>query len=89
MLPLFFGVKCVTQIAWEHVVTYLWFFLDQYNQVDEEDVNSPTKAKITTKLVLEMDKEKEPLIEVWPNIIRKLKPHQVEVMCNYNPRGAP
>lgn len=50
----------------------------QYNQIDEDDVNSPTKAKITTRLVLEVDEDKEPLVEVYQNLIRKLKPHQVE-----------
>jgi hypothetical protein len=48
--------------------------------VDEDDTNSPTKCKVTTKLVLEMDENKEPLIEVNEKLIRKLKPHQVEGM---------
>ncbi|KAL4229967.1 hypothetical protein ACF0H5_010356 [Mactra antiquata] len=44
-------------------------------------LGSPRKVPITTKCVLEMDKEKkEPLIEVDRTLIRKLKPHQVEAV---------
>ena len=53
----------------------------QYNEVMEQDENSPTKCKMTTKLVLEMDEEKKPLVEVDSKLIRQLKPHQVEGMC--------
>ena len=49
-----------------------------YNQVTEVDENSPMKSKITTKLVLDVDKDGKTLIEVHPKLIRKLKPHQVE-----------
>lgn len=42
-------------------------------------LGSPRKVPVTTKCVLEMDKEKKKtLIEVNPTLIRKLKPHQVE-----------
>ena len=58
----------------------------QFNEVTEEDKNSPTKCPITTKLVLDMNEEtNEPLIEVSPKLIKKLKPHQVEgtSFCNF------
>ena len=38
------------------------------------------KSKMTTKLVLDWNKEKEPIIEVHNKLIKKLKPHQVEGM---------
>ena len=42
-------------------------------------LGSPRKVPVTTKLILEMDKEKKkPLIEVDRTLIRKLKPHQVD-----------
>ena len=42
-------------------------------------LGSPRKVPVTTKLILEMDKEKKkPLIEVERTLIRKLKPHQVD-----------
>ena len=42
-------------------------------------LGSPRKVPITTKLILEMDKEKKKaLIEVDRTLIRKLKPHQVD-----------
>lgn len=45
-------------------------------------LGSPRKVPITTKLVLEMDKEKKKaLIEVDKKLIRKLKPHQVDGKC--------
>ena len=53
--------------------------LFQFNQVTVTDENSPTKCPMTTKLVLDMDaKTKETIIEVFPKLIKKLKPHQVE-----------
>uniref|UniRef100_A0A4W3JJA0 DNA helicase n=1 Tax=Callorhinchus milii TaxID=7868 RepID=A0A4W3JJA0_CALMI len=40
---------------------------------------SPVKCPITTKLVLEEDKEtKECVVQVHRNLVRKLKPHQVD-----------
>lgn len=42
-------------------------------------LGSPKKVPVTTKCVLEMDKEKKKaLIQVDKTLIRKLKPHQVE-----------
>ena len=42
-------------------------------------LGSPRKVPVTTKLILEMDKEKKkPIIEVDRTLIRKLKPHQVD-----------
>jgi transcriptional regulator ATRX len=59
-------------------------FSFQYNAVmieTEADDTSPTKCPITTKLVLEIDKETdEPLVEVNKKLIRYLKPHQVEAV---------
>ncbi|XP_060582673.1 transcriptional regulator ATRX-like, partial [Ruditapes philippinarum] len=44
-------------------------------------LGSPRKVPVTTKCVLEMDKEKKKiLIEVDRTLIRKLKPHQVEAV---------
>ncbi|WAQ98083.1 ATRX-like protein [Mya arenaria] len=41
-------------------------------------IGSPKKIPVTTKCVLEMDKEtKKPLIEIDRTLVRKLKPHQV------------
>lgn len=56
----------------------------QYNETIEEDENSPVKCKMTTKLVLEVDEDRNPIIEVDSDLIRKLKPHQVEgeVWCS-------
>jgi hypothetical protein len=46
-------------------------------------LGSPRKVPVTTKCVLEMDKEKKKiLIEVDRTLIRKLKPHQVEGITN-------
>jgi len=53
----------------------------QFNEVtiEEEDISSPVKCPVTTRLVLETDEDtKEPVIEVDKKLIRKLKPHQVE-----------
>ncbi len=54
----------------------LLFF--QYNE--EVEVDPESKVKTVTRCVLELsdDDRKKPLIEVDPNLIRKLKPHQVE-----------
>lgn len=42
-------------------------------------LGSPKKVPVTTKCVLEMDKEKKKiLVEVDRTLVRKLKPHQVE-----------
>ena len=42
-------------------------------------LGSPKKIPVTTKLILEMDKDKKKaLIEVDRTLIRKLKPHQVD-----------
>ena len=42
-------------------------------------LGSPKKVPVTTKLILEIDKDKKkPLIEVDRTLIRKLKPHQVD-----------
>jgi len=42
-------------------------------------IGSPKKIPITTRCVLEVDKEtKEPIIEIDRTLVRKLKPHQVE-----------
>ncbi|XP_053400537.1 transcriptional regulator ATRX-like [Mercenaria mercenaria] len=44
-------------------------------------LGSPRKVPVTTKCVLEMDKEKKKnLIEVDRTLVRKLKPHQVEAV---------
>jgi transcriptional regulator ATRX len=52
----------------------------QFNGVEQKEVGDG-QAPITTKLVLEQDEEKdEPLIQVNPRLICKLKPHQVEGM---------
>mgnify|MGYP000184530721 CR=1 FL=1 len=41
-------------------------------------LGSPKKVPVTTKCVLELDKDKKPLIEMNRTLVRKLKPHQVE-----------
>lgn len=52
--------------------------------VDAEDsitkiLGSPRKVPVTTKCILEMDKEtKKIMIEIDRALVRKLKPHQVE-----------
>ena len=43
-----------------------------------EDGTSPDKCPVTTKLVLDEDKESKEKIEVYKKIICKLKPHQVD-----------
>ncbi len=53
----------------------------QYNQLTEED--EVTKVPVTTKMVLDKDSDDEAIIEVDENLIRKLKPHQVEGQCHY------
>ncbi|KAJ8297889.1 hypothetical protein KUTeg_024420 [Tegillarca granosa] len=51
------------------------------NIVQEVDENSPVKCPMTTQLVLEEDKEtKKPIIEIDRNLVRQLKPHQVEAV---------
>ncbi|KAK6172939.1 hypothetical protein SNE40_016493 [Patella caerulea] len=52
----------------------------KFNIVTVEDESSLTKCPITTKLVLESDKEGNPLVEVVKYLIKKLKPHQVEAV---------
>ena len=52
----------------------------QYNQKTEDDVNSPMKIPRTTQLVLDQDEDGEPLVEVDKDIIKQLKPHQVDGM---------
>ncbi|TKS83503.1 Transcriptional regulator ATRX [Collichthys lucidus] len=47
--------------------------------VINDDELSQVSCPITTKLVLDQDEEtKEPLLEVHSNLVRKLKPHQVD-----------
>ena len=54
-------------------------YLFQYNFIEQvDDITSPTRCPVITKLVLEVDKDKSPVIEVSRDLIRKLKPHQVE-----------
>ncbi|XP_050416809.1 transcriptional regulator ATRX, partial [Patella vulgata] len=52
----------------------------KFNIVTIEDESSLTKCPITTKLVLESDKDGNPLVEVVKYLIKKLKPHQVEAI---------
>lgn len=54
--------------------------LFQFNIETITDENNPMNCPVTTKLVLEASKEEgnKPLIEVNKNLVRKLKPHQVE-----------
>ncbi|XP_076446217.1 uncharacterized protein LOC143283763 [Babylonia areolata] len=53
---------------------------EKFNGKETKDAGDG-QAPITTKLVLEQDEEtKEPLIQVNPKLICKLKPHQVEAV---------
>ncbi|XP_061595930.1 transcriptional regulator ATRX-like isoform X2 [Cololabis saira] len=47
--------------------------------IEIEDELSQVVCPVTTKLVLDQDKEtKNPLVQVHPNLVKKLKPHQVD-----------
>ncbi|KAM6907548.1 LOW QUALITY PROTEIN: transcriptional regulator ATRX-like [Xenentodon cancila] len=47
--------------------------------IEIEDELSQVMYPVTTKLVLDQDKEtKNPLVQVHPNLVKKLKPHQVD-----------
>ncbi|BFZ24319.1 hypothetical protein BsWGS_27358 [Bradybaena similaris] len=54
----------------------------EFNIETITDENNPMNCPITTKLVLEASKEEgnEPIIEVNKDLVRKLKPHQVEAV---------
>ncbi|ESO93813.1 hypothetical protein LOTGIDRAFT_105088 [Lottia gigantea] len=53
---------------------------DLQKKVGSTYSSSPTKCPMTTKLVLESNKEDEPLVAVNKHLIKKLKPHQVEAI---------
>lgn len=53
--------------------------LHGYLQVIVVEESSQVTCPITTKLVLDENEEtKEPLVQVHKNLVRKLKPHQVD-----------
>lgn len=58
------------------IITF--WFISKYNQIEEEDKETGQKTIVTTYLTLEVDDDEKTLIEVHKEIVRKLKPHQVE-----------
>ncbi|XP_013408258.1 transcriptional regulator ATRX [Lingula anatina] len=52
----------------------------KHHVVQVPDPKSPNKCPVTTKLVLEMDANGKPVIEVNSKLAKKLKPHQVEAV---------
>ena len=77
-----FGLSKFLNIEFELLKCQLLHVLAcQFNEVtiEEEDISSLVKCPVTTRLVLETDKDtKEPVIEVDEKLICKLKPRQVE-----------